>query len=195
MKMTSMQATVSVLSRLLNWPQAKLWILLGGLALSSCQTPDIPPQRAINIQQQWELEPGDQIGEHLVVGSLGDISIQLKHQSLRVPFPGKVEPSTIEQCVIYSTPEVPAYLFRFCGLQRPKFGPVKAGQKMGNGKQIQFATLRRQPDGTWIIVEPSTGVLERAISKHPGSDKTEPEQNEREQVKSPKIPADKTSIN
>ena len=195
MKMTSMQAIVSVLSNLLNRLKTPPWMLLWGLTLSSCQSPNLPPQRAINIQQQWELEPGDQIGEHLVVGSLGDISIQLKHQSLRVPFPGKVEPSTIEQCVIYSTPEVPAYLFRFCGLQRPKFGPVKTGQKMGRGKQIQFATLRRQPDGTWIIVEPSTGVLERAISKRHGSDRPEPKERDRDQVTSPSSPTKATSIN
>lgn len=137
-----------------------------GVILGSCQSHTPPPQRVINIQQQWELEPGDMIADQLVVGSLGDISIQLKRQPLRAPFPGKVEPSTIDQCVIYSTPEVPAYLFRFCGLRSPKLGTVKTGQTIGNGSHIQFATLRRQPDGTWIIVEPSTGVLERAISNH-----------------------------
>ena len=183
--MTSMPAIVSALSRLL----AKKWILFLGLALSSCQPQTLPPQRAINIQQEWELEPGDLIGEHLVVGSLGDISIQLNHQPLRVPFPGKVEPSTIDQCVIYSTPEVPAYLFRFCGLKRPKFGTVKAGQKMGGGKHIQFATLRRQPDGTWIIVEPSTGVLERAISKRRNG--PEKKKSDQEQAIAPASPTRK----
>lgn len=135
------------------------------LILSSCQPQAPPPQRVINIQQQWELEPGDQIAEYLVVGSLGDVSIQLKRAPIKAPFPGKVEPSTFEHCVIYSTPEVPAYLFRFCGLRRPRFGTVKTGQTIGSGSYVQFATLRRQPDGTWIIVEPSTGILERAISQ------------------------------
>lgn len=158
----SMQAIVSALNRLQSGRLSLLlWLLLNG-----CQSPAVPPQRVINIQQQWELEPGDLIGDQLVVGSLGDISIQLKNQTLKAPFPGKVEPSTINQCVIYSTPEVPAYLFRFCGVRRPQFGHVKAGQHIGGGEHIQFATLRRQPDGTWIIVEPSTGVLERAISQH-----------------------------
>ncbi|MEM9804092.1 MAG: hypothetical protein AAF959_02345 [Cyanobacteria bacterium P01_D01_bin.56] len=141
-------------------------MLLLGLLLSSCQTQTIPPKRVINIEQEWELETGDFVADHLVVGGLGDISIQLKRQPLKAPFLGKVEPSTIDQCVIYSTPEVPAYLFRFCGLKRPRFGNVKAGQTIGAGPQVQFATLRRQPDGTWIIVEPSTGILERAISGH-----------------------------
>lgn len=138
--------------------------MLLSLLLSSCQLQTVPPKRVINIQQKWELETGDFIADHLVVGSLGDLSIQLKNQPLRAPFLGTVEPSTIEQCVIYSTPEVPAYLFRFCGLKRPKFGNVQAGNVIGKGEHVQFATLRRQPEGTWIIVEPSTGILERAIS-------------------------------
>lgn len=192
----SMQVIASVLSRL----QPSRWTLVLGLFLSSCQSHGIPPQRVINIQQQWELEPGDLIADQLVVGSLGDISIQLKRQPLRAPFLGKVEPSTIDQCVIYSTPEVPAYLFRFCGLKRPKFGTIKAGQTIGGGSHIQFATLRRQPDGTWIIVEPSTGILERAISNHRagdqhGSDSDESDSDEPDQVNSSKTSTTEDSNN
>lgn len=185
----SMQVIASVLSRL----QLSQWALLLGLAVSSCQTATIPPKRVINIHQEWELEPGDLIGEHLVVGSLGDISIQLKRQPLRAPFLGELEPSTIEQCVIYSTPEVPAYLFRFCGLRRPRFGHVDAGQIIGSGSYIQFATLRRQPDGTWIIVEPSTGILERAISDRHPAEKEAPESKSQENVESPNLSAGENS--
>ncbi len=188
----SMQAIVSVLSKL----QPNLWTLFLGILLSSCQSQTIPPKRVINIQQQWELEPGDLIADHLVVGSLGDISIQLKRQPLRAPFPGKVEPSTFAQCVIYSTPEVPAYLFRFCGLQHPRFGLVKAGQTIGGGSHVQFATLRRQPDGTWIIVEPSTGILERAISnKSSGHQQETPEKTDLDQVNSSQTSKPPSSIN
>ncbi|MEM6255435.1 MAG: hypothetical protein AAF821_21180 [Cyanobacteria bacterium P01_D01_bin.156] len=134
------------------------------ILLGSCQAQTSPPKRVINIQQEWEVKIGDFIADSLVVGGLGDISIQLQRQPLRAPFPGKVEPSTIDQCVIYSTPEVPAYLFRFCGLKRPRLGNIRAGQPIGAGGYIQFATMRRQPDGTWIIVEPSTGILKRAIT-------------------------------
>ena len=176
----SMQAIVLALSRF----KLPKWILLSGLILSSCQSQALPPKRVINIQQQWELEPGDLIADTLVVGSLGDISIQLKGTPLRAPFAGKLEPSTFEQCAIYSTPEVPAYLFRFCGLRRPRFGAVKAGQTMGNGSHIQFATLRRQPDGTWIIVEPSTGILERAISKRHSDDNSKDRDIDPSQAKS-----------
>ena len=134
------------------------------ILLSGCQTPTAPTARNLNIQQNWELKPGDKIGDRLVTGSLGDVSIELDGARLYAPFRGEVEPAVEEHCVIFSTAEVPAYLFRFCGLTRPHFGAVQAGQSIGTGAYLQFATLRRQPDGTWIIVEPSTGILERAIN-------------------------------
>ncbi|NEP19710.1 MAG: hypothetical protein F6J97_22945 [Leptolyngbya sp. SIO4C1] len=131
--------------------------------LASCQPAASPSARVINLQQQWELEPGDIIAGRLVTGSLGDVSIALEGRKLYAPFDGDIEPATQPHCVIYSTPEVPAYLFRFCGLRRLQLGPIRAGQTIGSADHLQFATMRRQPDGTWIIVEPSTGILERAI--------------------------------
>lgn len=137
---------------------------LGGLSLTGCQPPSQPAPRVLNLQQQWELEPGDTIAGHLITGGLGDISIDLQGQRLYAPFAGDLEPTPQPQCVIYSTPEVPAYLFRFCGLRHPRLGTLKAGQVIGSGRYLQFATLRRQPEGTWIIVEPSTGILEQALN-------------------------------
>jgi hypothetical protein len=118
----------------------------------------------LNLQQQWELEPGDTIAGHQIIGGLGDISIDLSGDRLYAPFSGEVEPTPLPQCIIYSTPEVPAYLFRFCGLRNPRLGRLKAGQPIGRGPYVQFATLRRQPEGTWIIVEPSTSILEQALN-------------------------------
>ncbi|MEL7314846.1 MAG: hypothetical protein AAFN08_07835 [Cyanobacteria bacterium J06559_3] len=105
------------------------------------------------------------------MGSLGDVSIQLSGHKLYAPFIGKVEPAIQPHCVIYSTPEVPAYLFRFCGINRPTLGKIHSGQSIGSGDYLQFATMRRQPEGTWTIVEPSTGILERAIDPtgHPNT--------------------------
>ncbi|MEO0456518.1 MAG: hypothetical protein AAF152_08035 [Cyanobacteria bacterium P01_A01_bin.114] len=151
-----------------RWPIAKIAQLILGMIclvlLGGCSaSPEVAP-RVINLQQQWELEPGDEVAGHLVTGSLGDISIELGGQKLYAPFAGKIEQATQPHCVIYSTPEVPAYLFRFCGLKRSPIGKIRAGQSLGSGQYLQFATMRRQPDGTWIIVEPSTGILERAIA-------------------------------
>ncbi|MEM8806625.1 MAG: hypothetical protein AAGF01_11415 [Cyanobacteria bacterium P01_G01_bin.38] len=147
----------------LVWIARLIWGMLCLIFLGGCQTSAEIAPRKINLQQEWELEPGDQVAGRLVTGSLGDISIDLGGQKLYAPFVGKLEPATQPHCVIYSTPEVPAYLFRFCGLKRAPLGKIKAGQSLGAGSYLQFATMRRQPDGTWIIVEPSTGVLERAI--------------------------------
>jgi len=157
-----------IAQRFANRAPSELWPTLATVTLllwlGGCQSPPVPNARNLNIQQNWELKPGDKAGERLVTGSLGDVSIDLGGARLYAPFSGDVEPAPEEHCVIYSTAEVPAYLFRFCGLRRPRFGPIGAGQAIGTGAYLQFATLRRQPDGTWIIVEPSTSILERAIN-------------------------------
>ncbi len=147
-------------SKLLN----KLIILIGAVWLSGCAAHLAPPARRITLQQQWTLNPGDDIAGNQVAGSLGDISLYLKNSRVNAPFNGELEPSEIKQCALYSTPDIPAYLFRFCGLSNLAYGEIKAGKRIGKGSFLSFATLRRQPDGTWIIVEPAREVLEKALN-------------------------------
>lgn len=142
---------------------SNLSLLLGTLWLSSCSAHSVPEIRTIRLQQQWSLNPGDEIEGNPIAGSLGDISLYLKQGYLKAPFDGEIFPSEIEDCALYSTPEVPAYLFRLCGLKKIAYGDIKAGKRLGKGEFLSFATLRRQPDGTWIMVEPARGVLEQAL--------------------------------
>ncbi|MBE9110235.1 hypothetical protein IQ273_12515 [Nodosilinea sp. LEGE 07298] len=150
----------------------KLAISLGsGLllaSLTSCRNlaPVVP--RQIVLKQSWEIESGDRVAGQLVTGSLGDISVRLRGTRLRAPFAGQVELAAKGfHCIYFSTPEVPAYLFRYCGVRQPRLGMVQAGEVMGHGRQIHFATLRRQPDGAWAIVEPSDRVLEQSLNQPP----------------------------
>lgn len=133
------------------------------LGISACglSSSDIP-LRNISIHQAWALQPGSEVGGYPVVGSLGDVSIRLGGSAVKAPFDGKVQP-THHKCVAFSSPEVPAYLFRLCGVNRPRLGRVEAGQVIGRGQVLQFAAMRRQPDGTWAMVEPAVDVLERAV--------------------------------
>lgn len=141
--------------------------LLGTLGLlmmaASCSfsQAQIPP-RKIPVQQKWTLQPGGKIGDFDVVGGLGDVSIRLDGSRLRAPFDGTLQP-TEHHCVAFSSPEIPAYLFRMCGIKRPRLGEVEAGQVIGHSEVLQFAAMRRQPDGTWAIVEPATDILEKLL--------------------------------
>ncbi|TVQ07051.1 MAG: hypothetical protein EA368_15400 [Leptolyngbya sp. DLM2.Bin27] len=139
---------------------------LVGIGLGSCGgvAPVVP--RQIVLKQAWEIESGDRVAGQLVTGSLGDISVKLQGIRLRAPFSGQVELAAKGfHCIYFSTPEVPAYLFRYCGIRQPRLGPIEAGAVMGRGKHIHFATLRRQPDGAWAMVEPSDQVLERSLNQ------------------------------
>lgn len=152
------------------WPQISLLMIVGlGLSstLTSCRHQAIAQPRKIMIEQSWELAPGDSIEGFWVAAGLGDISIHMRGESIHAPFQGDVEPSAVgKSCILFSSPEVPAYLFRYCGLKRPRLGAVRAGQTIGHANFLHFATLRRQPEGTWVIVEPSTNVLERSLERY-----------------------------
>ncbi len=141
-----------------------LSLLIIAIGLGSCVNRSAPTPRSITLQQQWALNPGDEIAGNLVAGSLGDISLHLKSAQIAAPFDGELEMSELDDCALYSTPEIPAYLFRLCGLHAVAYGEIKAGEIIGKGEYLSFATLRRQPDGTWIIVEPAKGVLEKALA-------------------------------
>jgi hypothetical protein len=138
-------------------------LLCGVVCLGGCRADAKPEPRKITLQQQWALNPGDDIAGNLVTGSLGDISLRLKAKKITAPFDGELEPSSVDYCALYSTPEIPAYLFRLCGLNNVRYGEVKAGKTMGKGDYMSFSTLRQQPDGTWIIVEPAKSVLQKAL--------------------------------
>lgn len=138
------------------------WLLLPFL-LGGCVARSQPQPKVITLEQHWALNPGDEIGNSVIAGSLGDVSLLLNGSPIIAPFNGELEPSEIDSCVFYSTPEIPAYLFRLCGLQNIRYGDIKAGKVIGKGQYLSFATLRRQPSGKWIIVEPAEDLLERAL--------------------------------
>lgn len=141
-------------------------VLSLGIGLAGCSTiaPVVP--RQIVLKQTWEIESGDRVAGQLVTGSLGDISVQLRGARLRAPFDGQVELAAKGyHCIYFSAAEVPAYLFRYCGVKRPRLGPIHTGAVMGRGRIVHFATLRRQPDGAWALVEPSDRVLERSLNQ------------------------------
>jgi len=118
----------------------------------------------IRLYQKWELQPGDEVAGRKVLGGLGDISIALDGKNAYAPFSGQTQLDT-RQCLIFSSPDVPAYLFRLCGLDNPRLGKVNQGEALGSGKMLQFAALRKQSNGTWAIVEPAKEILERTLAQ------------------------------
>jgi hypothetical protein len=118
----------------------------------------------LNLYQKWQFQPGDQIAGYPIAAGLGDISIELNGKSVYAPFDGLVQKDQ-RSCLIFSTPDVPAYLFRLCGISNPRLGRCNQGEVLGTATFLHFATLRKQPDGTWAIVESSKSVLESILTK------------------------------
>lgn len=120
--------------------------------------------KALQLAQKWELQPGSKIAGYPVAGSLGDISIALQGGRAFAPFAGSLQPQA-EGCVIFASDQVPAYVFRLCGLKQPRLGMVQQGEVIGTGDYLQFAALRKQPNGAWAFVEPSRSFLERTLKR------------------------------
>jgi hypothetical protein len=139
------------------------------LILQGCEgkSSESEPARKVNLYQAWAVRPGDEIAGYLVQSGLGDIAIHLRGNSVYMPFDGQVQPDANSEtfCVILSSPEVPAYLFRICGLTKPKLGELRQGEVIGSGQTVAFAALRKQTDGTWAMVEPAKDLLAKFLSK------------------------------
>ncbi|MGF1499952.1 MAG: hypothetical protein ACFB8W_24460 [Elainellaceae cyanobacterium] len=146
----------------------QLILVIGSMVGTGCAA-SLSPEEAqvVNIHQAWEIQPGEQVAGYTVAGSLGDISIELDGHSVFAPFNGTVRPyaNSPQSCVVFLSDEVPAYLFRLCGLKRPRYGSHRVGSTIGRAEQLQFATLRQQPDGTWALVEPSSEILTRVLQQ------------------------------
>lgn len=114
------------------------------------------------LYQSWQLKPGDDIAGAKVIGGLGDISIALNGKSVYAPFDGN---TYIDKrgCVYFSGADTPAYLFRLCGLEKPKLGALSEGDKIAAGQMLQFATLLKQSNNTWALVEPDKSLLQRTL--------------------------------
>ncbi len=140
-------------------------LALALLLLSACDRAPNPTEIInLNIYQKWQLQPGDNVAGFPVVSGLGDVSIELNGKSVYAPFEGQAQKDQ-RNCLIFSSADVPAYLFRLCGISNPRLGNSNPGDSLGSGAVLHFATLRKQPDGTWAIVEPSKTMIERILTK------------------------------
>lgn len=138
------------------------------LLFTGCTASPSEPAMTIQLEQQWVLQPGDQVAGRRIQGGLGDISVEVAGKPVYAPYNGHVRPvSGNTDCVFYSSPELPAYLFRWCGVTQPKWGTVQRGQPVAIAQTLEFATLRKQPSGRWAMVEPSIQLLERTLTGEP----------------------------
>ena len=135
------------------------------LFLSFCLlgcSPSAPAPRLLNLHQSWPLSVGTKIAGYPISSGLGDVSLDINGDVVHMPFNGTVEP-TAANCIVVSSADVPAYLLRLCGLSQVKLGARQKDQPIGRAQHLVFAMLRREPDGTWAVVEPSPKFIEQLL--------------------------------
>lgn len=145
-----------------------LTALLIGSA-TACQIEKIrsvSPNKPTNIQvyQKWELQRGDRINDQIIVSGLGELTIDLAGKPIYAPMSGEAKPDQ-SGCILFAGTELPAYLFRFCGISAPKLGVLRKGQTIARANLLVFATFQKQQNGTWAFVEPSKSMLEQILKR------------------------------
>ncbi len=161
-------------NKLFGRPKVMLVYLLP-LLLLGCSNPQAKQKLHPQVFQDWQLQAGDQIAGYIVTGGLGDISIDVQGEAIYAPFTGEATQGN-SGCLFYHSSEVPAYMFRLCGVharrwfglpfgpwQSLRLGPVRAGEVLGHANTLQFATLRKQPDGKWALVEPDKSLIQTLL--------------------------------
>ena len=131
--------------------------------LAACQSGP-PSPRTITIQQTWDLQVGNQVGNYRISSGLGDITLELGGDPVRMPFDGKLQPMD-DHCLALTSPEVPAYLFRLCGITHSNLGQRSQGHTIGRAERLVFAAFRKEPDGTWALIEPATELIEQFLTE------------------------------
>lgn len=134
------------------------------LAMLGCTPQPVTTEPPIDpkLYQTWELQPGDTVAGYLVMGGLGDLSIALNGKAVYAPYDGRVQPNK-PGCVMFSSTDVPNYLLRLCGINKPQYGLRRAGEAIGHADALQFAVLNKRPDGLWAMVEPSRQILQQML--------------------------------
>jgi hypothetical protein len=136
--------------------------------------------REIELRNTWGMQAGNAIAKHPIVSGLGDISLSFDGKAL-APVDGWVEGKFVlvsegnllqgtPDCVIFSSPQIPAYLSKLCGFKQRNLGLIEQGMPIGKTNGYLHITLfsyRKNQDGTpaWVYVSPSPQLIENLVSQ------------------------------
>ncbi len=134
--------------------------------------------REIEVQQTWGVPAGAQIGKYRIASGLGDISLEMKGKSF-APVDGWSENEFVlisqgnlqrnkDDCTIFSSPQIPAYLLKLCGLKHKNRGRIEQGEVLGKTDgylHLSLLSYRKAESGraTWVYVSPATQLLESLV--------------------------------
>lgn len=134
--------------------------------------------KQIEIKRVWQIQAGEYISGHRVIGGLGDISLEYDG-SVKAPVAGVVDSEFVlvsdsdliagtRDCVIFSSPQIPAYLLKICGLTERNIGPVDYDSPIGKADgslHLSLLSFRKDANQTsnWIYVSPSSKLIEQLV--------------------------------
>ena len=141
-------------------------------------SPSLPKIKEIELKQNWEVRVGTKVNNRAIVGGLGDISVRVRGEVF-APTDGTIESDFLfvsdgsifknpPDCILFSSPQTPAYLLRLCGLYQYRRGSVSQGNAIGRTDghlHVALLSFRKDSEDAsqWVYVSPSTELIERLV--------------------------------
>ena len=137
-----------------------------------------PSIKEIELAKTWEARAGETVGKHQIVGGLGDVTVRVGG-NITAPASGWIDSDFVlisegsmskstNDCVVFSSAQIPAYLLKLCGLSRRHDGAIARGSVLGRTDaylHVALLSFRKNADGEgrWMYVSPSTDLVERML--------------------------------
>ena len=135
--------------------------------------------REIELQNTWGVKAGDSIEGYFIASGLGDISLAMKGKVI-APIDGNVEENFVlisdgslirgpSDCIIFSSPQLPAYLIKLCGLASRNLEQVEGGKPIGKTNGYLHISLfsyrpNQESGAIWVYVPPSPQLIESLVA-------------------------------
>ncbi len=133
-------------------------------------------QVELELRRTLGVQSGEQIANRRVVAGLGDLSLESTGE-VYAPTNGHVEANFAlisegtmtrgaNDCVLFTSPQLPTYMSRLCGLKKRNVGSIQQNKAIGetNGYlHVALLSLRRNEDRSlkWMYVSPSPDFVKR----------------------------------
>ncbi|MGC9502305.1 hypothetical protein [Baaleninema sp.] len=147
-------------------------------------TPDPPPANApivseVTVESATAVAAGDEIADRPVVAEFGELSLRATGRvfapvdgwangQFRFVTGGRLR-SMPSDCTILSSPQIPNYLLKLCGLARRHLGYRRVGEPLGRTDgylHVALLTYRSDEAGDrWVYVPPAPSLVQTLFDR------------------------------
>ncbi|WP_017661921.1 hypothetical protein [Baaleninema simplex] len=142
---------------------------------------ETPIVSEVTVASDVSIAAGDEIAERRVVAAFGELSLRTSGKVF-APFDGWANGQLVfvtdgtlrsmpSDCTVFSSPQIPNYLLRLCGLGRRHLGYRRLGEALGRADgylHVTLLTYRTEESGDlWVYVPPAASLVQHLFDPYP----------------------------